>query len=280
MSRFAVIQMVSSDSIKANLAQAAELLGEAARRGAEFALLPEFFPMMSDDETAKVRIGEAPGAGPVQDFLAEQASVHRLWLMAGTCSLHSAESERVYNACLLYNPEGLCTHRYDKMHLFDVQVEAEEQAVYNESNTIAPGRTSVVADTPLGRVGMTVCYDLRFPELYRELSSRQAEIFTVPAAFTYATGKRHWELLLRARAVENLCYVVAANQGGQNTQTRRTWGHSMIVAPWGDMLCSLEEGPGVACADIDLAGMHELRRSFPALTHRVIAKPPDTGALP
>ena len=272
MSRFAVIQMVSSADLDANLARAGELVGEAARRGAGFALLPEFFAMMSDDETAKVRIGEAPGTGLVQDFLAEQASSHRLWLMAGSCSLQSAEPGRVYNACLLYNPDGLCTHRYDKMHLFDVQVEAEEQEVYNESNTIAPGQNTVVADTPLGRVGMTVCYDLRFPELYRELSNRQAEIFTVPAAFTYATGKRHWELLLRARAVENLCYVVAANQGGQNTQTRRTWGHSMIVAPWGDILCRLEDGPGVACADLDRAGMHALRRSFPALTHRVLGQ--------
>ena len=262
--------MVSSANLQANLAQAAELVGEAAHEGAAFALLPEYFPIMSDDETAKVGIGEAPGAGPVQDFLAEQAHKHGLWLMAGTFSLQSAEPERVYNSCLLYNPDGVCTHRYDKMHLFDVRVGDEEQEVYNESNTIVPGRATVVAETPIGRVGMTVCYDLRFPELYRELSNRQAEILTVPAAFTYATGKRHWELFLRARAVENLCYVIASNQGGQNTETRRTWGHSMIIDPWGDVLCSLEEGPGVACADIDLARVHTLRQSFPALEHRVL----------
>ena len=262
--------MVSTDNLDANLAQAADLVREAAGRGAEFALLPEYFPIMSDDETAKVGIGEIPGKGPIQDFLADQASSHGLWLMAGTFSLQSDETDRVYNTCLLYNPDGARTHRYDKMHLFDVQVGDEEKEVYNESSTIVPGRDTVVADTPLGRIGMTVCYDLRFPELYRELSVRQADILTVPAAFTYATGKRHWELFLRARAVENLCYVIASNQGGRNTETRRTWGHSMIIDPWGDILCSLEEGPGVACADIDLSRVQELRQSFPALEHRVL----------
>ena len=270
MSKFATIQMVSTDNLDANLAQAADLVREAAGQGAEFALLPEYFPIMSDDETAKVGIGETPGKGPIQDFLADQARSNRLWLMAGTFSLQSGEAGRVYNTCLLYNPDGIRTHRYDKMHLFDVQVGDEEKEVYNESDTIVPGRDTVVAETPLGRIGMTVCYDLRFPELYRALSRQQAEVITVPSAFTYATGKRHWELFLRARAVENLCYVIASNQGGQNTETRRTWGHSMIIDPWGDILCSLEEGPGVACADIDLARVHELRQSFPALEHRVI----------
>ena len=270
MSKFAAIQMVSTDNLDANLAQAAALVREAAGQGAGFALLPEYFPIMSDDETAKITIGEAPGKGPIQAFLADQARSNRLWLMAGTFSLQSAEAGRVYNTCLLYNPDGVRTHRYDKMHLFDVQVGDEEKEVYNESGTIVPGRNTVVADTPLGRVGMTVCYDLRFPELYRQLSRQRAEILSVPAAFTYATGKRHWELLLRARAVENLCYVIASNQGGQNTATRRTWGHSMIIDPWGDILCSLEEGPGIACADIDLARIHELRQSFPALEHRIL----------
>lgn len=270
MSRVATIQMVSTDNLDANLAQAAGLVREAADRGAGFALLPEYFPIISDDETAKIGIGETPGKGPIQEFLAAQARDNRLWLMAGTFSLQSGEADRVYNTCLLYNPDGVRTHRYDKMHLFDVQVGDEEKEVYNESDTIVPGRDTVVAETPLGRIGMTVCYDLRFPELYRALSRQQAEIITVPSAFTYATGKRHWELFLRARAVENLCYVIASNQGGQNTETRRTWGHSMIVEPWGDILCSLEEGPGVACADIDLARVHELRQSFPALEHRVI----------
>ena len=270
MFRVATIQMVSTDNLSANLAQAAALIREAALDGARFALLPEYFPLMSDDETAKVSIGEAPGKGPIQDFLAEQARSNRLWLMAGTLSLQSAEATRVYNSCLLYDPDGMPAYRYDKMHLFDVQVRDEGEATYNESDTIVPGRETVVADTPLGRIGMTVCYDLRFPELYRALSAQQADLITVPAAFTYATGKRHWEFFLRARAVENLCYVIASDQGGQNTEARRTWGHSMIVDPWGDILCSLEEGPGVACADIDLARAHELRQSFPALEHRVL----------
>ena len=270
MFRAAIIQMVSTDDLDMNLSQAADLVREAVRQGAQFALLPEYFPIISDDETAKISIGEAPGQGPIQDFLAGQARDNRIWLMAGTFSLQSNEAARVHNTCLLYNPDGLCTHRYDKIHLFDVQVGDEEKEVYNESDTIIPGNSTVVAETPLGRIGMTVCYDLRFPELYRELSRQQAEIITVPSAFTYATGKRHWELFLRARAVENLCFVIASNQGGQNTETRRTWGHSMIIDPWGDVLCSLEEGPGVACADIDLARVHQLRQSFPALEHRVI----------
>ena len=262
--------MVSTDNLDANLAQAADLIEEAVNQGAQFALLPEYFPLMSDDETAKVRIGEVQGKGPIQDFLAGQARQYRLWLMAGTFSLQSDKASRVYNSCLLYNPDGICSQRYDKIHLFDVQVADEEKEVYNESETIVPGSNIVVAATPFGRIGMTVCYDLRFPELYRELSKQQVEIMTVPSAFTYATGKRHWELFLRARAVENLCYVIATNQGGQNTEARRTWGHSMIIDPWGDVLCSLEAGPGVVCADIDLTRVHELRRSFPALEHRTL----------
>ena len=268
--KVATIQMVSTADLDSNLDQAADLISEAANQGAQFALLPEYFPIMSDDETAKIDIGEIQGQGPIQDFLSSQAEQNRLWLMAGTVSLQSSDENRVYNTCLLFNPEGACTHRYDKIHLFDVRIDDLEKEVHNESNTIAPGGNITVAETPLGNIGMTVCYDLRFPELYRELSRRQAEIITVPSAFTYATGKRHWELFLRARAVENLCYVIASNQGGQNTETRRTWGHSMIIDPWGDILCSLEEGPGVACADIDLSRVHELRQSFPALDHRVI----------
>ncbi len=262
--------MVSTDDLDANLAQAAELIGAAAEQGAGLAVLPEYFPLVSDDETAKIALGERPGQGPVQDFLADQARRRRLWLMAGTFSLRGAEENRVRNSCLLFDPAGECVQRYDKIHLFDVQVAAAEREVYNESSTIAPGSEVVVADTPFGKVGMTVCYDLRFPELYRELSRRGAELLTVPSAFTYATGKRHWELLLRARAVENLCYVAAANQGGQNTAARRTWGHSMIIDPWGEVLSCVEEGPGVACAAVDLARLHALRQSFPALNHRVI----------
>ncbi len=262
--------MVSTADVAANLEQAAALIRQAAEQGAELALLPEYFPIISDDGTAKVKMGEAPGQGPIQAFLSDQCKEHELWLMAGTCSLKSHDPSRVYNSCLLYGPDGVCSHRYDKIHLFDVKVGEREEEIYNESSTIVPGENRVIAETPLGHIGMTVCYDLRFPELYRELAKQQAEIMTVPSAFTYATGKRHWELLLRARAVENLCYVIASNQGGQNTEKRRTWGHSMIIDPWGDVLCCIEEGPGVAVADISIQRVHDLRASFPALDHRVI----------
>ena len=270
MFKAAVIQMVSTPDLDANLEQADGLLREAARRGARFALLPEYFPILSDDETAKIAVCETLGHGPIQDFLAAQAKEHALWLMAGAIPLQSERADRVYNSCLLFDPDGRRTHRYDKMHLFDVRTGDEEKEVYNESNTIVAGHNIVVAQTPLARIGMSICYDLRFPELYRALCARQAELLAVPSAFTYTTGRRHWETLLRARAVENLCYVVAANQGGQNTETRRTWGHSMIIDPWGDTLCSLEEGPGVACAALDLTRLHELRESFPALQHRTL----------
>lgn len=270
MFKAATIQMVSTPDVDANLEQADGLLQEAARLDARFALLPENFPLISDDETAKVDICEVPGRGPMQDFLAAQARDKALWLMAGSVPLQSDQPGRVCNSCLLFDPDGRCTHRYDKIHLFDVQVDDEEKEIYNESNTIVAGRDVVMAPTPLARIGMSICYDLRFPELYRAMSGQQAELLTVPAAFTYSTGKRHWETLLRARAVENLCYVIAANQGGQNTETRRTWGHSMIIDPWGDTLCELEAGPGVACATLDPARVHTLRRSFPALQHRIL----------
>ncbi|MGI9229736.1 MAG: carbon-nitrogen hydrolase family protein [Gammaproteobacteria bacterium] len=268
MTRVAAIQMNSGADLQANLQQAAGLIREAANGGAEFALLPEFFPLLSDDDKAKVKVMEKPGGGPLQDFLAQQAGEHGIWLMGGTVPIDCGDSERIYNSCLLYTPEGKLSHSYDKIHLFDVAVDADES--YNESNSIAPGKDLVVADTPLGQFGMTVCYDLRFPELYRKLVDQGAEIFTVPSAFTYATGKRHWQMLLQARAVENLCFVIAANQTGNNTETRRTWGHSMIVHPWGDVLACVEDEPGVAIADIDLKQVAELRQSFPTLNHRTI----------
>ena len=268
MFRAAVIQMVSGPDVRENLAAAGGLISAAAGSGADFALLPEYFPLISDDDRDKLEYREKPGAGPLQDFLAGQAARHRLWLMGGTLPLDCGDPDRVYNSCLLYDPDGRLAARYEKIHLFDVAVEGEAREAYNESRTIAPGRDAVVADLPFARVGMSVCYDLRFPEHYRRLLDGGANVITVPSAFTWSTGKRHWEILLRARAVENLCYVVASNQGGRNTEKRTTWGHSMIIDPWGDILASVDEGPGVACADIDLDRLHRLRRSFPALEHR------------
>ena len=267
MTRVAAIQMVSTANLSENLASAARLIDQAAVAGAELALLPEYFPIISDNERDKFACRETFGNGPIQEFLAEAAQRHKLWLMAGSIPLDSGDPARVYNSCLLYNPDGKVVARYEKIHLFDVQVDSGKEA-YNESNTIAAGSEVVVANTPFARIGMSICYDLRFPELYRSMLDRDISIITVPSAFTWTTGQRHWELLLRARAVENLCYVIAANQGGQNTARRATWGHSMIIDPWGDILATVEQGPGVACADLDLDKLHSLRKSFPALQHR------------
>jgi nitrilase len=262
--------MVSTADVDANLSQAKKLIQQAADEGAEFAVLPEYFPLISDDETDKLNIVEDIGNGPIQNLLADLATQHGMWLMAGSMPIRTLDPQRVASSCLLYSPTGELSARYDKIHMFDVCVNKEEGETYNESNTIVPGRDVIVAETAFATLGLSICYDLRFPELYRELVNRGATIITVPSAFTYSTGKRHWEMLLCTRAVENLCFVIASGQGGQNTEKRRTWGHSMIIDPWGNILSSLDEGPGIACADLDLARVDELRASFPALQHRVI----------
>lgn len=270
MPRVAVLQMVSTADVAENLRNAESLLAKAADDGAELVLLPEYFPIISDDESDKLQHQEDIGVGPLQDFLASQAIKHNFWLIGGTIPLASPDPQRVLNSSLLFNPQGKCLARYDKIHLFDVHVDGGGDESYNESSTIAPGQEVVVANTPFGNIGMSVCYDLRFPELYREMLAQDISIISVPAAFTKTTGRRHWELLLKSRAVENLCFVIAANQGGQHSERRATWGHSMIIDPWGDILCSLETGPGVACADIDLNRVVKLRESFPALKHRTM----------
>ncbi|MCG8451001.1 MAG: carbon-nitrogen hydrolase family protein [Pirellulales bacterium] len=268
--RVAVIQMVSSEKPEENLATAAALIREACQQGAEFCVLPENFPLMGMHEQDKLAIREKEGTGPIQAFLEEQAHRHHIWLMGGTIPLQAESANHIRAACLLYDPEGLLIARYDKMHLFDVCVDAGSDEVYNESGTIEAGCEAVVAKTPFANIGMTVCYDLRFPEMYRGMLSGDVNLFTVPSAFTYKTGSMHWEPLLRARAIENLCYVVASNQGGRHINERHTWGHSMIVDPRGEILASLESGAGVACADIDMQALMQLRREFPALEHRKI----------
>ncbi len=270
MLRLATIQMCSTADVENNLRQAAEFLERAAEDGADFALLPEYFPIISDDETDKLQLQEKFGEGPLQTFLSNKASELGMWIAGGTIPIRTNIDNKVASSCLLYSPEGNCTARYDKMHLFDVCVDSKERESYKESRTITPGREVVVADTPFAKLGLSICYDLRFPELYREMVAEGAKIITVPSAFTFSTGKRHWQMLLSARAVENLCFVIASNQCGNNTDNRRTWGHSMIIDPWGDILCSMEHEPGVACADIDLSRLEELRHSFPALEHRVL----------
>lgn len=270
----AAIQMVSGHSLIGNLAEAADLLGQAADRGARLAVLPENFALMGRRETDKLAVREAEGSGPVQDFLAEQALRHRLWLVGGTIPLRSGDSagDRVRAACLLFDDQGRQVARYDKVHLFDVQVVGSRER-YAESATIEPGDRYVVADTPFGRLGLAVCYDLRFPEQFRAMADQGMEIMALPAAFTATTGAAHWEVLLRARAIENQCYVIAAGQGGQHTNGRETFGDSLLIDPWGLILDRLAWGPGIALANLDRAFLEDIRRQFPVLTHRVRGEP-------
>ncbi|HRX61061.1 MAG TPA: carbon-nitrogen hydrolase family protein [Candidatus Competibacter sp.] len=269
MSILAAIQMVSGPNIAENLAVAAELLAQAAAEGARLAVLPENFALMGRGEGDKVVVRETEGEGPIQAFLAEQASRHRLWLVGGTIPLRTASDERrVRAACLLFDDRGQQVARYDKVHLFDVQVVGSAER-YAESDTIEPGDRYVVANTPLGRLGLAVCYDLRFPEQFRALVDRGMEILVLPAAFTAATGRAHWETLLRARAIENQCYVVASAQGGQHANGRETHGDSLIIDPWGEILRRLPQGAGVVLAEFERERLEKIRRQFPALQHRV-----------
>ncbi len=269
MSIMAAIQMVSGPSVADNLAVAAELLAQAADQGAQLAVLPENFALMDRQEEGKLAVSEAEGDGPIQAFLAEQADRHRLWLVGGTIPLRVAGDERrVYAACLLYDDHGRSVARYDKVHLFDVQVVGSAER-YAESATIAPGHRYVVADTPLGRLGLAVCYDLRFPEQFRTMVGHGMEILALPAAFTATTGAAHWDVLLRARAIENQCYVIAAAQGGRHANGRETYGDSLIADPWGGVLQRLPQGPGVVLAEWNREHLENVRRQFPALTHRV-----------
>ena len=267
----AALQMNTGDVVASNLQQAERLIEQAAARGASLAALPENFAFMGARETDKLAHAEADGAGPIQDFLAAVAQRHRIWLIAGTVPLAVPDdARRVSAACLVYDAHGARAARYDKIHLFDVDVPREGRSErYRESASIAPGAWKpVVVDTPVGRIGLSVCYDLRFPELYRELALLGAQWLSVPAAFTQRTGAAHWEILLRARAVENLCHVIAPGQCGTHPGGRGTWGHSMIVGPWGEVLASAEEDPCVVLAEADSEQQATLRAGFPVLEHR------------
>lgn len=264
--RVAAIQMVSAPSVERNLAQAATLIEEAARDGARLVLLPEYFCFMGHADTDKVALREPAGHGPIQTFLAETARRFGLWIVGGTLPVAAPEPGRVLNATFVYDPQGREVVRYDKIHLFNF-VKGNES--FDEARTIRPGNDVRSFEAPFGRVGLSVCYDLRFPELYRALGD--CALIVVPSAFTYTTGQAHWEMLLRARAVENQCYVLAAAQGGKHENGRRTWGHSMLIDPWGTIVAQRDEGPGVVAGDIDLARIAEVRQSLPALRHRVLA---------
>ena len=267
MTKVAAIQMASGPNVNANLLEAERLLQLAASNGAKLVVLPENFAIMGMREQDKVSIREPAGSGPLQEFLAEQARKNQIWIVGGTLPLSSDDAQRIRAACLLFNDKGEQVVRYDKIHLFDVRI-TESDEHYNESETIEAGNQIVVVDTPFGRLGMAVCYDLRFPGLFRQMSEQGAEIFVLPAAFTAITGRAHWETLVRARAIENLSYVIASAQGGYHANGRETYGHSMIVDPWGIVLDQLPRGSGVVSAEIDRQHLHELRRSFPVLEHR------------
>jgi nitrilase len=271
--RAAAVQMVSGPDLQANLDAAADLIAQAATQGARLVLLPEYWPLISDDDHAKLDHGEPPGGGPLQEFLAGAAKRHGIWLAGGAIPIASGIAGKIYSRCPVYDPEGRCIARYDKIHLFDVSVDTGDKESYKESATILPGESVVVCNAPFANLGLSICYDLRFPELYRRMLGADVGIILAPSAFTATTGKKHWELLLRARAVENLCFVIAANQGGRNTPKRATWGHSMIVDPWGEVLAELPEGPGVVCADLDLAQQRRIRATFPALRHHRLLSP-------
>ena len=267
MGRVAAIQMTSGHVVEDNLAAAGRLLREAKELGADIACLPENFSFIGLKDADKLAVAEADGLGPIQQFLSDTAKRLGLWILGGTTVVRGDSPTRVANASLLLDADGRRVARYDKIHLFDVTIPGRKES-YLESTHVTPGRDVVIADTPVGRLGLSVCYDMRFPELYRELVSRGAEWLSMPAAFTVPTGQAHWETLLRARAIENLCYVVAPAQTGTHSSGRETYGDTLIVDYWGQVLSRLAKGSGVVMAEFDLAKQAETRARFPALNNR------------
>ncbi|MGD8274805.1 MAG: carbon-nitrogen hydrolase family protein [Thiohalocapsa sp.] len=265
--RVAALQMATGPNVNANLLEVERLIRDAAEAGAGLVVLPENFAFMGRQDQDTLSILEAEGDGPLQRFLAEAAARFGVWLVGGTIPLRSATPDRLRAACLVYNDQGVRVARYDKMHLFDVNLPGADER-YEESATIEAGNDPVVVDSPFGRLGIIVCYDLRFPELVRHMADSGVEVLAVPAAFTALTGKAHWETLVRARAIENLVYVVAAAQGGYHLSGRETHGHSMIVDPWGAILAQVPRGTGCICSPVDRGFQDSVRRTFPALEHR------------
>jgi nitrilase len=259
--------MASGPQVAANLESASRLIALAADSGAKLVVLPENFAIMGMTEADKLKVSEEDGTGYIQDFLSNQARSHGIWLVGGTVPLKSTDENRVYAASLLYDDKGNRVARYNKIHLFDVHLMDSDEH-YAESETTLSGEDVVVVDTPVGKLGMAVCYDLRFPELFRNMLSMGAEIFALPSSFTALTGHAHWESLIRARAIENLSYVIAPGQGGYHVNGRETYGHSMIVDPWGNVLNQLKSGSGIVVADLDHERLKKIRNSFPSLEHR------------
>ncbi|MGC2946990.1 carbon-nitrogen hydrolase family protein [Burkholderia ambifaria] len=264
--RVAALQMVSTPDVARNLAEAGRLIAEAAGDGAQLVLLPEYFCFMGHRDTDKLALAEPYRNGPIQQFLAQAAQRHGIWVIGGTLPLKAPEPDRVLNTTLVFDPSGHEAARYDKIHLFNFEKGDES---FDEARTIRAGETVVAFDAPFGRVGLSVCYDLRFPELYRRMGD--CALIVVPSAFTYTTGRAHWEMLLRARAVENQCYVLAAAQGGKHENGRRTWGHSMLIDPWGEIVAVRDEGASVVTGALDPQRIADVRQSLPAWRHRVLA---------
>src|ERR1700744_1649467 len=267
MGKVAAIKMPASPLVPENLAAAGVLLREAKEAGALIPFLPETFSFIGLKDGDKLQVAEADGDGAVQTFLRDTARQLNMWILGGTIVIRTNDSNRVANASLLIDAAGKRVARYDKIHLFDVTIPGRNEQ-YRESTHVLPGRQPVIADTPVGKLGLSVCYDMRFPELYRELVSQGAEWLAMPAAFTVPTGRAHWETLLRARAIENLCYVAAPAQAGMHTSGRETYGDSLIVDYWGQVLSRLLKGTGVITADFDLNAQAESRSRFPALDNR------------
>ncbi len=267
MRRVAIAQMASSSHLEANLKILPSLFAEASLQQAKLLVLPENVAFMGAHETDKFALVESEGVGVIQETMSRLAFEYQMWVVAGTIPLKAPDG-RVFASSLVFNEKGEQVARYDKIHLFDVTVSDTE--AHMESRTIAPGLNPVLVDTPVGRIGLTVCYDVRFPELYRTLQAEGAELFTVVSAFTKTTGALHWHTLLKARAIENMCYVLAANQGGLHASLHETYGHSLVVGPLGEVVAEIETGTGVICADIDLEQLHQQRARFPCLQHRVL----------
>lgn len=265
--KIAGIQMASGPSVAANLSEAERLIKIAAEQGAKLIVLPEYFAIMGVKDTDKVKAAEQEGSGQIQQFLSAIAKKRDVWIVAGSIPIQSESKGKVYNACMVYDNKGKLVARYNKIHLFGLNLGNEK---YHEESTIVPGNQVVTVDSPFGKIGLSICYDLRFPELYRAMGN--VDLILVPSAFTETTGKAHWETLIRARAIENLCYVLAPAQGGYHASGRETHGDSMIVDPWGVVLDRLPRGSGVVIASMNLDYQASLRKSLPALTHRTVFK--------
>lgn len=263
--KVAALQMASGPNVAGNLSEARRLIENAVEQGARLVVLPEFFSIMGMKEGDMVAAREQPGNGVTQNFLAEMARKHEIWIVGGSIPLEASAPDKVRNTCLVFDEHGKQVARYDKIHLFNLDLGNEH---YHEAKTIEAGNQVVVVDSPFGRIGLAICYDLRFPELFRAM--KNVDIIVLPSAFTATTGKMHWETLVRARAIENLAYVIAAAQGGYHVSGRETHGHSMIVDPWGRVLDELPRGSGVVLADVNPVYQASLRASLPALTHRTL----------